>query len=70
MPENIEMRVSNNTVYVKNAPVGAKLRILSIVGSKVREIEITDREFSQVLNLPNALYIFRLEGITRKVVIK
>ena len=67
----IQMYVSNNTVYVKNASVGAKLRIYSIVGNKVCEIEITNnREFSQILNLPNAIYIFRLEGTTRKFVIR
>jgi len=66
----MEMYVSNNTVYVKNAPAGAKLQIITIVGNKVREIEITGRDFSRELNLPKAFYFFKLEGMVRKVVIK
>ena len=65
-----EMSVANNTIYIKNAPVNAKLQIITIVGNKVREIEITDREFSQVLNLPKGIYIFKLEGMVRKFFIK
>ena len=66
----MQMFVSNNTVYVKNAPKGAKLQIITIVGNKVREIEITNPDFSQVLNLPKAIYIFKLEGMVRKFVIR
>ena len=66
----MQMYVFNNTVYVKNAPTGAKLQIITIVGNKVREIEITNPDFSQVLNLPKAIYIFKLEGMVRKFVIK
>jgi len=66
----IEMFVFQNTVYVKNAPIGAKLQIFSLLGNKMREIEITDREFSQALNLPKAIYVFRLEGKVLKIVIR
>ena len=69
LPE-MKMYVDNNTVYVYNAPAGAKLQVITIVGNKVREIEINDRNFSQVLNLPKAIYILKLEGMVRKVVIK
>jgi len=68
-----EMNVVNNVLYVQNAPVGTKLQIITIVGNKVREIEIQDRdvryELNQ-LNLPKAIYIFKLEGTVRKFVIK
>ncbi|GHV56468.1 hypothetical protein FACS1894182_03070 [Bacteroidia bacterium] len=62
--------VATNILYIKNAPIGAKLQIITIVGSKVREIEIHSREVAYELNLPKAIYIFKLEGIVRKVVIK
>jgi hypothetical protein len=40
------------------------------VGSKVREIEIQSREVAYELHLPKAIYIFKLEGMVRKFVIK
>ncbi|MDR1526879.1 MAG: hypothetical protein LBS46_04305 [Dysgonamonadaceae bacterium] len=65
-----EMYVSNNTLYITNAPIGAKLQIITIVGNKVREIEIQSRNVTHELNLPKAIYIFKLEGMVRKFVIK
>ena len=69
VPE-IKMYVSNNTVYVLNAPIGAKIQIFTLLVTKIREIEITNQEFSQVLNLPKAIYIFKLEGKAWKFVIR
>ena len=70
---NPEMYVSNNVLYIKNAPRGAKLHIITIVGNKVREINIHDTDVSYELsqwNLPKAIYIFKLEGLVRKIVIR
>jgi len=68
-----EMSVANNAVYIKNAPANAKLQIITIVGNKVREIEVNGNgrdEVSYTLNLPKAIYIFKLEGMVRKFVIR
>ncbi|MDR1682278.1 MAG: hypothetical protein LBS25_02665 [Candidatus Symbiothrix sp.] len=66
-----ELSVNNNNILsIKNAPVGAKLQILTIVGNKVREIEIRSSEESYELHLPKAIYIFKLEGMVRKFVIR
>lgn len=65
-----EMNVVNNILYVRNAPVGAKLQIISIVGNKVREIEMKTSEGAYELNLPRAIYICKLEGTVRKFVIR
>ncbi|GHU67328.1 hypothetical protein FACS189413_01890 [Bacteroidia bacterium] len=65
-----ELSVINNILYVKNAPVGSKLQILTIVGNKVREIEIRTSDESFELHLPKAIYIFKLEGMVRKFVIR
>ncbi|MDR0542946.1 MAG: hypothetical protein LBH19_12160 [Dysgonamonadaceae bacterium] len=68
-----EMYIANDILYIKNAPVGAKLQIITIVGNKVREIEIQSRDVACELNrfnLPKAIYIFKMEGIVRKFVIK
>jgi hypothetical protein len=65
-----EMYVSDNILYIKDATIGAKLQIITIVGNKVREIEIQSRDVAYELNLPKAIYIFKLQGIVRKFVIK
>jgi hypothetical protein len=65
-----ELSVVNNTLHIKNAPIGAKLQVITIVGNKVREIEIKSSEPSYELNLPTAIYIFKLEGVVRKFVIR
>ena len=65
-----EMYVSNNKLYLKNAPVGKRVEIITIIGNKIREIQITAPENEYELNLPRAIYIFRLDGMVKKFVIK
>ena len=65
-----EMYVANNRLYLKNAPVGKRVEIITIIGNKIREIYITSRDFEYELNLPRAIYIFRMDGMVKKFVIK
>jgi hypothetical protein len=65
-----EMYVSNNRLYLKNAPVGKRVEIITIIGNKIREISITASESDYELNLPRAIYIFRMDGMVKKFVIK
>ena len=65
-----EMYVDNNVLYTKNAPVGKRVEIITIIGNKIREIQITTPDGSYTLNLPRAIYIFRLDGMVKKFVIK
>ena len=65
-----ELSVINNTLYVKNAPIGEKLEIITIVGNKVLELEMKSSEATYTLNLPKAIYIFKLGGVVRKFIIK
>lgn len=65
-----QMNVINNRLYVKNAPVGKRIEIVSILGNKVKEIEIKSPDGEYPLNLPKAIYIFKLDGTVRKFVIK
>jgi hypothetical protein len=62
--------IGNNILQVKNAPVGSYIEIITIVGNKVRKYEIKSANVSFELNLPKAIYIFKLEGTVRKFVIK
>ncbi|MDR0833069.1 MAG: hypothetical protein LBN93_02630 [Candidatus Symbiothrix sp.] len=59
-----------NVLIIKNATVGSKLEIITIVGNKVRQIELKTPDSSYELNLPKAIYIFKLEGVVRRFVIK
>ena len=65
-----EMYVYNNRLFLKNAPVGKRVEIITIIGNKIREIHITARDFEYELNLPRAIYIFRMDGMVKKFVIK
>jgi len=70
---SLEMYVFNNTLFIKNAPAGAKLQIITIVGNKVREIEIPGGDVSFELsefNLSRGIYIFKLESMVRKLIIR
>ena len=65
-----EMHVLNNVLYVKNAPVGSKIEIITILGSKVREIKLKTSDINYELDLPKAIYIFKLNGMVRKFVVR
>jgi len=65
-----DMYVSNNKLYIKNAPVGKRVEIITIIGNKIREIQITSPDFEYDLSLPRAIYLFRLDGMVRKFMIK
>jgi hypothetical protein len=65
-----ELSLVNNVLYVKNAPIGSHLEIITIVGNKVQEITMKSHEAAIELTLPKAIYIFRIEGVVRKFIIK
>ena len=65
-----DMNVVNNKLTITNAPVGKRVGVFNIIGNKVRDIQITSSEFETELNLPRAIYIFKMEGTTRKFIVK
>jgi hypothetical protein len=65
-----ELSVVNNILYIKNAPVGRRVDVITIVGNKVLEIDIKTTNVTFTLDLPKAIYIFKLDGVVRKFVIK
>ena len=65
-----EMFVANNTLYLKNAPIGKRVEIITIIGNKIREITITSSVIEYELNLPRAIYIFRMDGMVKKFIVK
>ncbi|MDR2621764.1 MAG: T9SS type A sorting domain-containing protein [Dysgonamonadaceae bacterium] len=65
-----DMNVTNNKLTLKNAPVGRQVEIFTILGNKVKQIEIKTTDGDYELNLPRAIYIFRLDGVVKKFVIR
>lgn len=65
-----QMSIVDNRLIVKNAPVGKKIEIFTILGNKVKEFEIKTSEGEFDLNLRKAIYIFKMDGTVRKFVIK
>jgi hypothetical protein len=65
-----EMILDNNKLTLKNAPVGRRVEIFTILGNKVRQIEIKTPNGDYELNLPRAIYIFKLDGVVKKFVVR
>ena len=53
-----------------NAPIGSKLEIYSVVGIKVKEIEIKQSTAEYTLNIAKGYYIIRIADTVRKVAIR
>jgi len=66
-----EMNIIDNKLYLKNAPVGKRVEVISIIGNKVLDIKITNSVLEGYeLNLRRGIYIFKMDGIVKKAVIK
>jgi hypothetical protein len=65
-----DMYVVNNRLTLRNAPVGRTVEIFTILGNKVKQIEIKSPDEERDLNLPRAIYIFKLDGVVKKFVIR
>ncbi len=68
-PPIIEL-ADSNTLRVRNAPIGKKLEIYSIVGTKMKEIEMKSTSGEYPLDLPKSIYIVKLGGTVQKFVVK
>ena len=68
--DSIQITVTDNRISVVNAPVGSKLEIFSVVGLKVREIEMKQPTGEYIVNIAKGYYIIRIEETVRKVAIR
>ena len=66
----LEISVHGDRIRVENAPVGSLLEIYSVVGIKVREIEIKQPTAEYTLNIAKGYYIIRIGDTVRKVAIR
>jgi len=65
-----EMNVVDNKLFLNNAPVGKNVEIYSIIGVKIKDIKITNSVMEEKLVLPRSIYILKMDGMVRKVIIK
>jgi hypothetical protein len=66
-----EMYISpDNKLILKNAPVGKQVQIFTIIGNKIRDIKIKNPDEEHVLNLPRGVYIFKMDGIVKRRIIR
>ena len=66
----IEISFVDNRIKVKNATIGSKLEIYSVVGLKVMEVEIKHTSSEYPVNLSKGYYIVRVEETVRKIVVR
>ena len=69
-PDSIEISAYDNKVVVKNAPIGSKLEIYSVVGIRVKEIELKQPDGEYTVNIAKGYYIVRIGETVRKVAIR
>ena len=68
--DSIQITVSDNRITIANAPIGSKLEIFSVVGIKVREIDMKQSSGEYMVNIAKGYYIIRIEETVRKVAIR
>ena len=66
-PSPIEITAYENRI---NAPVGSILEIYSVVGIKVKEIEVKQSTAEYVVDIAKGYYIIRIGDTVRKVAIR
>ena len=69
-PSPIEITAYENRIKVENAPVGSILEIYSVVGIKVKEIEVKQSTAEYVVDIAKGYYIIRIGVTARKVAIR
>lgn len=70
IPNPIEITANENRIIVSNAPIGSILEIYSVVGIKVKEIEMKQSSGEYIVNIAKGYYIIRIGETVRKVAIK
>ena len=67
---SIVLTVTSDTIQVKNATPGSVMEIYNILGLKVNSFTIDSADKTISFSLPKGYYIFKIENVVRKVVVK
>ena len=65
-----EVIAYENKIVVENAPIGSLLEVYSVVGTKVREIEMKQASGEYYVNIAKGYYIIRIGDTVRKIAIR
>ena len=68
--EGIELWADTNRLYIRNGEPGATIVVYSIVGTKVKEVELKSASGEIPLQLPKGYYIVKVGEIARKIAVK
>jgi len=68
--DGIEISAYENRIVVSNAPIGSILEIYSVVGIKVKEIEMKYPSGEYTVDIAKGYYIVRIGETVRKVAIR
>ena len=66
----IEITVSTDSVRVQNAKAGSVMEIYNILGVKINSFTIDSSDKTIPLTLPKGYYIFKIDTVVRKIIIK
>ena len=69
-PDSVSISAYDNKIVVKNAPIGSKLEIYSVVGIRVKEFEMKQPDGEYTVNIAKGYYIIRIGDTVRKVAIR
>ena len=69
-PDSVEISAYDNKIVVENAPAGSKLEIYSVVGIRVKEIQMKQPSGEYTVDIAKGYYIVRIGDTVRKVSIR
>ena len=69
-PESIEIWADINMLFIHNAEPGTTIVIYSIVGTKVKEVELKSTSSEIPLQLAKGYYIVKVGEVARKIAVK
>ncbi len=68
--DSIEINTYDNKIVVRNAPINSRLEIYSLVGIRVKEIEMKQSDGEYTVNIAKGYYIVRIGETVRKIAIR
>lgn len=66
----VEITAFENKILVKNATIGSMLEIYSVIGTKVKEIEMKESSGEYSVDIAKGYYIIRVGETVRKIAIR
>ena len=68
--ESIELWADTNRLFIRNGEPGSIIVVYSVVGTKVKEIELKTASSEIPLQLPKGYYIVKIGEVARKIAVK